>query len=221
MLVKICGVSNRIDAESAARAGTTAIGFVMGGKCLPVEVEPRAQEVREIIRSLPKSVDTYIVTHLTNAKDILDLAEYTGASGIQISEELDVSIVREVRENTDRKIIKTVTVRDETSFSLLAAYTPYADYILLDTAVAGYVGGTGEVSDWTLCHKLVRASRLPVFLAGGLTPENVTEGIDRVNPAGVDVSTGVSTFSSIYHRKDRKCEKKIIAFIQKAKKVKP
>lgn len=219
MLVKICGLSNVIDAHEAARQGATALGFVMGGKCLPVEVEPQAQLVKEIIRSLPSSIDTFIVTHLLNAQDILDLAHYVNSSGIQISEELDVSIVRQVREQTTKKIIKTVPVRDQSSFEVLKSYEPYADYILLDTMSAGYVGGTGKTSDWALCQELVRTSTKPVYLAGGLTPENVESGITTVRPAGVDVSTGVSTYSEAYLRKDRKCPQKIKTFIANARQV--
>lgn len=218
MLIKICGISNRLDAHEAYNSGATALGFVMGGKCLPVEVEPHAQTVKEIIRSLPTNIDTFIVTHLLNAKDILDLANYVESSGIQISEELDVSIVREVRENTQKKIIKTVVVRNTSSINSLKAYEPYADYILLDTMSGGYIGGTGETSDWNLCRELIAATKKPVYLAGGLTPENVQLAIETVKPAGVDISTGVSTYSDLYLRKDRKCQHKIKKFVQTVKK---
>lgn len=218
MLIKICGVSNIVDAQQAAQSGASAIGFVMGGRCLPPEVEPHAQVVKEIIRMLSKSVETFIVTHLLNADDILSLASYVNSSGIQISEPLDISVVREVRESTDRKIIKTVEVKNESSIDVLRGYEPYADYILLDTVSAGYVGGTGITSDWQLCRKLTEVATKPVFLAGGLTPENVINGIQTVKPQGVDVSTGVSTYSDAYLRKDRKCQNKISAFIQNARK---
>lgn len=217
MLVKICGLSNSIDALTAAHAGADALGFVMGGNVLPVEVEPHAQTVREIIRSLPPGVDSYIVTHLTRAADILALAEYVGSTGIQISEDLPVGEVRKVRKATKRKIIKTVIVRDETSLSRLKAMEPFADYILLDTQVAGYVGGTGVTSDWTLCARMIKASQKPVFLAGGLNPQNVATAIEKVHPAGVDVSTGVSTYSPAYLRKDRKDPLAIASFIRTAK----
>lgn len=218
MLVKICGISNRLDAYEAMYAGATALGFVMGGKCLPFEIEPHAQTVKEIIRALPPTIDTFIVTHLLNAQDILDLANYVDSSGIQISEELDASIIQEVRQRTNKKIIKTVVVRDQFSIDVLKSYEPYADFILLDTVSVGYVGGTGRTSDWNLCRKLVAASTKPVYLAGGLTPENVELGIKTVRPSGVDVSTGVSTYSDAYLRKDRKCSSKIKSFIQIVKK---
>ena len=76
MKVKICGISNEIDALKAIELGADAIGFVMGGKVLPVEVEPYAQWVRETIKKFPKGVDSFLVTHLFEAEDILDLSNY-------------------------------------------------------------------------------------------------------------------------------------------------
>ena len=76
MLVKICGVSREEDAMNAIKHGADAIGFVMGGLVLPLEVEPHAQTVREIIKKFPKNVDSFLVTHLTNIEDILALSNY-------------------------------------------------------------------------------------------------------------------------------------------------
>jgi phosphoribosylanthranilate isomerase len=217
MLTKICGLSNVIDALYATECGSSALGFVMGGKVLPVEVEPHAQTVREIIRLVNGRADTYLVTHLMAPKDIVDLAEYIGCSGIQISEDVGVSVAMAVRESTSKKIIKTVVAAGQASLEKLQSYEPYCDYILLDSQVAGYVGGTGATSDWTLCSELVAASSRPVFLAGGLTPQNVEEAIRATKPHGVDVSTGVSTYSPDYLRKDRKDPEKIKTFISKAR----
>ncbi len=218
MLVKICGISNSIDAFNAIKHGADAIGFVMGGKVLPVEVEPHAQHVREMIKKFPEKVDSFIVTHLTEAEDIVALADYVKATGIQVSEDVGVDVLREVRELTDKKIIKTVVVDDEKSSEKLKGYQPYCDFILLDTRFGGYTGGTGVTNDWHLCKKLVEISEKPVFIAGGLDPENVKEAMDITKPQGTDVSTGVSTHSSEYLRKDRKDEEKIKKFIDISKK---
>ena len=88
MLIKICGLSNVIDARLAIESHASALGFVMGGKVLPVEVEPHAQTVRDFIKQVPASVDTLIVTHLMEPEDILALADYVNSSGIQISEDV-------------------------------------------------------------------------------------------------------------------------------------
>lgn len=217
MLTKICGLSNVLDARTAIECGASALGFVMGGKVLPVEVEPHAQSVREFIRQVPAGVETFIVTHLLEPEDILALAEYVNSSGIQISEDIGFEKVRQVREKTSRKIIKTVVASREVGFDRLKGYLPYCDYVLLDSQVAGYTGGTGATSDWYVCKELIKQSSKPVFLAGGLTPDNVEAAIRTADPAGVDVSTGVSTYSPEYLRKDRKDPAKIKLFIERAR----
>lgn len=218
MFVKICGLSNWIDAAYAAAQDADALGFVMGGKVLPPEVEPHAQTVRQIIKKLPKKTEPYIVTHLSDPQDILDLAEYVRSAGIQISEDIGVDAVRFVWEHTKRKIIKTVPVTDEqSSVRKMKSYEPYCDMILLDTHYGGYVGGTGVTSDWSVCRVLVKAAGKPVILAGGLNPDNLAKAISTVKPAGADVSTGVSEYGDMYLRKDRKDHQKIHEFIRIAK----
>ena len=217
MLVKICGLSNAIDAETAVNMGADALGFVMGGRVLPVEVEPTAQQVREIIKTVPPHVDTFLVTHLFDPKDILDLAQYIGSSGIQVSEDIGFDQLKKLRTMTNKKIIKTIVVNNEDSKAKLAGYEENCDYILLDTRFGGYTGGTGVVNDWGICSGLISISIKPVYIAGGLSPENLREAIENSSPSGVDVSTGVSTWSERYLRKDRKDEKKIKEFINIAK----
>ena len=97
MKVKICGISNEIDALTAIKLGADAIGFVMGGKVLPVEVEPYAQWVRETIKKFPEGVDSFLVTHLFDADDILDLSNYIKSTGIQISEDIDIEQVKKIK----------------------------------------------------------------------------------------------------------------------------
>lgn len=218
MLVKICGVSNAIDAMNAVKYGADAVGFVMGGKVLPPEVEPHAQTVRKIIKSFPENVDSFIVTHLKEVDDIIALAEYVNSTGIQVSEDIGVEKLKQLRQRTKKKIIKTVVVKDESSIEKLKSFEPYCDFILLDSMVGGYVGGTGSTNDWELCKNLIDAADKPVFIAGGLTPENVEGAIKKTSPQGTDVSTGVSTYSEKYLRKDRKDENKIKKFIDTSKK---
>ena len=80
MLVKICGVSREEDAMNAIKYGADAVGFVKGGLFLPPEDEPHAQTVREIIKKFPKNVDSFLVTHLTDIKDIIALSEYINST---------------------------------------------------------------------------------------------------------------------------------------------
>jgi len=217
MKVKICGISNRIDALAAINLGADAIGFVMGGKVLPVEVEPYAQWVRETIKAFPKGIDSFLVTHLWNAEDILDLSNYIKSTGIQISEDIPIEEVKKVRKSTNKKIIKTVVTTDPKAEEKLKLYEPYCDYFLLDSRDMGYTGGTGKENNWEMCRKLIEKTDKSVFIAGGLNPENVKDAIEETKPYGVDVSTGISSYSEEYLRKDRKDHKKIEKFIRIAK----
>lgn len=217
MKVKICGISNEIDALKAVELGADCIGFVMGGKVLPVEVEPYAQAVRETIKKFPEGVDSFLVTHLLNAEDILALSNYIQSTGIQISEDINIEEVKKVRSNTTRKIIKTVVTTDAKAVEKLKLYGPYCDFFLLDSRDSGYTGGTGKENNWKMCRELIKLTDKPVFIAGGLNPENVRGAIEETYPYGVDVSTGISSYSERYLRKDRKDANKIEKFIKIAK----
>lgn len=217
MKVKICGISNEIDALKAVELGADAIGFVMGGKVLPVEVEPYAQWVRETIKKFPKGVDSFLVTHLFDGDDILALAEYIQSTGIQISEDIDIKEVMKVRNNTSRKIIKTIVTNDPEAVKKIKLYEPYCDYFLFDSRDAGYTGGTGKVNNFKKCRELMDLTSKKVFIAGGLNPDNLQDAINDTHSYGVDVSTGVSYFSETYLRKDRKDHAKIKKFIDIAK----
>ncbi len=217
MKVKICGLSNEIDALAAVECGADALGFVMGGNVLPVEVEPYAQLVREIIKKIPVGVDSFLVTHLFNADDIISLANYIQSTGIQISEDINIDEVKKIRCNTDKKIIKTVVTTDPKATEKLKLYEPFCDFFLLDSRDSGYTGGTGKENNWSMCKKLIDMTNKPVFIAGGLNPNNLRNAIEMTNSYGVDVSTGVSCYSESYLRKDRKEYKKIKDFIKIAK----
>jgi phosphoribosylanthranilate isomerase len=162
-------------------------------------------------------VDSFLVTHLLNADDILALANYIQSTGIQISEDIDIEEVKKVRNNTTRKIIKTVVTTDPKAVEKLKLYEPYCDFFLLDSRDSGYTGGTGKENNWKMCRELIKLITKPVFIAGGLNPENVRSAIEETFAYGVDVSTGISCYSDRYLRKDRKDHSKIEEFIKIAK----
>lgn len=218
MRVKICGLSNFIDTDAAVAAGADALGFVMGGKVLPVEVEPSAQLVREILKTVPGDVESFLVTHLMSPKDMLDLADYVGSTGIQVSEDVGVEVLKELRSKTRKRIIKTIVVNRADAIAKLEGYQDHCDYVLLDTRFGGYTGGTGVANDWSLCAELVKISKKPVYVAGGLNPGNLADALQKTSPAGADVSTGVSAYGENYLRKDRKDGRKIKKFVDIAKK---
>lgn len=92
------------------------------------------------------------------------------------------------------------------SLEIARMFEPVSDYFLTDTLlvkdsaesqpVSGFVGITGQICDWEIAAKLVEMSSIPVILAGGISPDNVREGIQRVAPAGVDSCTGTNALDS-------------------------
>ena len=110
----------------------------------------------------------------------------------------DIAEVREVLPYL--RIMKAVHVMDESAITTAKYFSDTADAILLDTRTADRIGGTGITHDWNISAKIVKWNisakivkecSCPVILAGGLTPENVTEAVARVRPYAVDVHTGV------------------------------
>ena len=91
--------------------------------------------------------------------------------------------------------VQVIHVEGEDALDLIPAYGPHVHAFLLDSgrpdAAVPEFGGTGRVHDWTISAAFVRASDRPVFLAGGLNPQNVGEAIRRVRPYGVDLCSGV------------------------------
>jgi phosphoribosylanthranilate isomerase len=106
--------------------------------------------------------------------------------------------------------MKAFRIRDARSLESLSAYN--TDAWLLDTFSPGKPGGTGERFDWTLAAQAREMGRRPIFLAGGLTPENVAQAVQIVRPYAVDVSSGVESAPGL------KDHQKVIAFIRNAKK---
>ncbi len=88
---------------------------------------------------------------------------------------------------------QVIHVEDETALDLVSRYGEACDAFLLDSGKpsAGRLGGTGAVHDWRISAEFVRRSPVPVYLAGGLNPDNVARAIAEVRPGGVDICSGV------------------------------
>lgn len=94
-------------------------------------------------------------------------------------------------------LVQVIHVRNELSLDEAVTIAPFINGILLDSGNPDLsvkeLGGTGRVHNWDISRKIVEQTPVPVFLAGGLKPENVAEAIRNVNPYGVDVCSGLRT----------------------------
>ena len=213
MRVKICGNKRLEDAIEGVRAGADALGFLVGQ--VHVSTDFISKEVaREIIEKLPPYVSTVLVTHLTNAEEIISLAAFTKVSTIQLHGESivgDISLFRKKLPNI--KLYKTIHVEDRSAISTASEWNNHVDAILLDTISKSEnkVGGTGKTHDWSVSAEVVKSLNIPVILAGGLNADNVRSAIEAVKPFAVDVNSGTKGTDGY------KDFAKVNAFVQNAK----
>lgn len=178
--VKICGLTNVEDALACVDAGADAIGlnfWVKSSRYCELESARRIVEaVRDRIRIVGVFVDA------TQA-EIERLLHTTGVEWAQLHGSEPPALVSHFLP----RAYKAVRPVDEAS--LEEARSMPGDELLVDASVPGMPGGTGQTCDWSLAARL--ASQRRIWLAGGLTPDNVALSIERVSPYGVDVASGV------------------------------
>lgn len=211
--VQIAGVSNLDEALAAADAGADALGFTLR---LPTGVHDGLTEekARAIISRLPPFVGAVVITYVRAAHEAVGLCRFLGAGALQLHGEFptnDLPLVRAALRHL--KLIRAVHVTGPDAIAEARARSRHADALILDTydAESGRHGATGKTHDWAVSAEIVRAVRIPVILAGGLTPENVDEAIRTVRPWGVDVHTGVENDDGTRNHQ------KLRAFIERAK----
>jgi phosphoribosylanthranilate isomerase len=180
--IKICGITNLADAELAASLGAHALGFIFYAKS-PRSVRPDA--AREIIRNLPPLVMSVGVFVDEAAEVVREIAATAGLDWVQLHGQEPPDYCRALQ----RRVIKGFRIKDAGSLSVLPTYRGSVQAFLLDTYKAGTAGGTGETFDWGLARQAKELG--PVILAGGLNPGNVAQAIQEVQPAAVDVASGV------------------------------
>jgi len=201
--VKICGITNLADAVAAAEAGADALGFVfydLSPRCISVEA------AADLICKLPPLVMKVGV--FVNAPE--DLV-------VSAIRECDLNLLQFHGDEPPEYCVqfglmsmKAFRIRDAASLRAVQSYP--TDAWLLDAYVPDRLGGTGNTFNWDFALE-ARTWGRPIFLAGGLTPENVAEAVCHAKPYGVDVSSGVESAPG------KKNHARVRAFIQAAKSV--
>ena len=184
--VKICGITNLDDAAASVEAGADALGFIFWRKS-PRYVEPNF--AKQIIATLPPlvvPVGVFVNEDVSTVRSIMD------SSGLALAQ-LHGDEPPVYCQELGRPVVKALRLKDRASFLALAEFQGRAGVrgFVLDAYSETAYGGTGEVANWTLAAEAARAA--VVLLAGGLTPDNVTDAINTVRPYGVDVSSGVES----------------------------
>lgn len=185
--IKICGVTNEEDATWAVNLGAHYIGLNFC-KQSPRKVSP--EQAAKIAQKVPSFVPTIGVFVEHSVPEILKIAQKVGLGGVQLHGDHTPEDARALAEKLEVLLIKAFRVAGEADLEPLAAYKDVVGYFLLDARVEGIAGGTGQTFPWDLAVR-ARAFGKPLFLAGGLTPDNVAQAIEAVQPFAVDVASGV------------------------------
>lgn len=178
--VKICGITNLEDALLSAKFGADALGFNF------YEQSPRCvapENAREIIEQLPPQILKVGVFVNESLEKIRALAEAAKLDAIQLHGEETPEFAREIKAKTNLETIKAFRVSANFQPEYVLQYE--TDAILLDAYSPKEHGGTGETFDWEIA-KEVRKIFPKMYLAGGLSAENIAEAVERVNPFAVD-----------------------------------
>lgn len=184
--VKICGITRVEDAQAAVACGAHAIGFVFWPKsprCVDVDVASR------IRATLPAGIAAIGVFVDQPAADVNAIAERVNLSAVQLHGSEDVEYARSMT----RPVVKAVAVGGDAAPAV--SDWPSDVTVLLDVHDPVRKGGTGKVIDWAVAAAVARERR--IILAGGLTPSNVGDALGRVQPYGIDVSSGVEVSPGI------------------------
>jgi phosphoribosylanthranilate isomerase len=215
--VKICCIKSSEEARVAIRHGASALGLV---SAMPSGPGPIPEDlIAKIVAQVPAFVATFLLTSRQDAASIIDQQHRTRVNTIQLVDTLAISDLQDLRRALPAvRLVQVIHVEGPESLAEAKAVAPHVDAILLDSgrprAAVKEFGGTGRVHDWSVSVRIREAVPVPVFLAGGLKPENVREAIEQVGPFGVDICTGVRTNGSLD-------ETKLSAFFQAVRSAKP
>ncbi|MBU7016101.1 MAG: phosphoribosylanthranilate isomerase [Theionarchaea archaeon] len=193
--VKICCIGSVEEALMAINYGASAVGLVSdmpsGPGVIPEEL------IAEIAATIPPGVSSFLLTSKQDVQSIIAQQKSTRVNTIQICDQFkgDYSDLRDALPGIS--LVQVIHVTGEASIGEAVEVASHVDGLLLDSGnqvlPVKELGGTGRVHDWSISRKIREIVRKPVFLAGGLNPENIRDAVEQVSPFGVDVCSGVRT----------------------------
>ena len=180
----------------AIRHGAAALGLVSempsGPGVIPEDT------IREVAEVVPPPVATFLLTCKQDAAAIIAQQRRCRVNTIQLCDSVEADVYDELRRALPGvSLVQVIHVRGREALDEAASASVKVDALLLDSGnqslAVKELGGTGRRHDWRISRAIVEAVDVPVFLAGGLNPENVAEAIETVRPFGLDVCSGVRT----------------------------
>ncbi|MEF8813152.1 MAG: phosphoribosylanthranilate isomerase [Halovenus sp.] len=189
--VKLCGITRPVDREAAVDAGADAVGVISD---VPVETprEVASDRAADLLADLGPFVTGVLVTMPDSVQAAVTLVERVDPDAVQVHDSLEPGQVGALRERVGVDVVAAVDAEGP-----VEAHADAADAVLVDSTDAAGGGGTGETHDWTRVADYVDRLSTPVILAGGLTPANVRDAVEQVDPYAVDTASGVERAGGI------------------------
>lgn len=212
MNIQMAGIRNVNDALMCAQCGVNIIGLLVGQAHTSDDFISK-ELARAIKIALPLDIKTTLITHLEKADEIIDIAKFVEVDYIQLHSHLpesEVEIIR--RELPDKKLLRLIHIDSEGNILNDIKKIKYADFYFTDSIniKTNQVGGTGLPHNLETDKKLIETLDKPVFIAGGLTPENVAKAVEFCKPYGVDVNTGCRAIDG------NRDKQKVLEFVKNA-----
>jgi phosphoribosylanthranilate isomerase len=194
--VKVCCIASVEEAWMAIENGASAIGLVSAMPSGPGPIEEEL--IAKIAKIVPPAVASFLLTCKQDVHSIIDQQRRLGVNTIQICDRLVDGTYRDLRhELPGVSLVQVIHVMGPESVDEAQLIAPEVDAILLDSGNQSLrvkeLGGTGRIHDWSLSRRIRETIDVPLFLAGGLKPDNVAEAVSTVQPFGVDVCSGLRT----------------------------
>jgi phosphoribosylanthranilate isomerase len=183
--VKLCGITRPEDAELAASLEVWAIGFILWPQSKRAADPAVAAGIARAMRRRLELVGVFVSPTLD---EVVHAVEAIGLTHVQLHGDEGPAFCSAVAQRTGARVIKALGIGSGADIRAIERF--HTDFHMLDSG-----RGTGRPWDWRLAAH--RHSQVPVLLAGGLTPDNVADGIAAVRPWGVDVATGVEAAPGI------------------------
>jgi phosphoribosylanthranilate isomerase len=192
--IKVCCIQDEAEAWAAIGEGADALGLV---STMPSGPGVIAEEtIARVAEAVPPPVATFLLTCARDVDAVAAQHRRVRTTAVQLCDRLERGTLRDLRAALPGvRIVQVVHVTGPEAIEEAVAATEDADALLLDSGdrsgAVPRLGGTGRRHDWALSRRIREAVSVPVFLAGGLTAENVAQAIDEVGPFALDVCTGV------------------------------
>ncbi len=192
--VKICCISSLEEAWTAIRYGASALGLVSNMPSGPGVISEDL--IAKIAACVPPPIATFLLTSSQDAQEIIEQHRRCRTNTIQICDRLESGSYEDIKSALPGiSIVQVIHVTTEESLQEAVRIAPYVNAILLDSGnqslLVKELGGTGRIHDWRLSAKIREQLDVPIFLAGGLNPDNVAIAVKQVAPFGLDLCNGV------------------------------